>query len=203
MTNQIIERKKNLIGLIHKVYNAQLKTSRKYTASTKTKSEVRGGGKKPWRQKGTGNARAGSIRSSIWVGGGVSFGPKPRIVKKKINKKEKQLAIFSTFALKKKNWILLSDEQGNTLSNFKKTREVLIFRKALGIETRQKVLIIIKSSNQNLFLATKNLKNTKLILTSNLNVKDLLHADHLIFDQPTFNNILSLYDKTKINAYNN
>lgn len=98
---------------------------------------------------------------------------------------------------------MLSDEQGNTLSNFKKTREVLIFRKALGIETRQKVLIIIKSSNQNLLLATKNLKNTKLILTSNLNVKDLLHADHLIFDQPTFNNILSLYDKTKINAYNN
>lgn len=203
MTNKIIERKKNLIGLIHKVYNAQLKTSRKYTAATKTKSEVRGGGRKPWRQKGTGNARAGSIRSSIWVGGGVSFGPQPRVVKKKINKKEKQLAIFSTFALKQKNWILLSDEKKNNLTNFKKTKEFLSFRKDLGIQIQQKILIIIINPNKNIFLATKNLKNTKLILASNLNVKDLLHADHLIFDQPTFNNILSLYDKTKINAYNN
>lgn len=77
------ERKKKSIGLIHKVYLAQLKSSRKYTACTKTKSEVRGGGKKPWRQKGTGQARAGSTRSPLWVGGGVSFGPKPRTVSKK------------------------------------------------------------------------------------------------------------------------
>ena len=92
-------RKKTSIGLIHKVYLVQLKNSRNYLACTKTKSEVRGGGKKPWRQKGTGQARAGSTRSPLWVGGGVSFGPKPRIVSKKINKKEKQLAIFSALNL--------------------------------------------------------------------------------------------------------
>jgi len=78
-----LERKKKAIGLIHRVYLTQLKNGRKYTASTKTKSEVRGGGRKPWKQKGTGNARAGSSRSPLWVGGGVSFGPKPRVVFKK------------------------------------------------------------------------------------------------------------------------
>lgn len=203
MTNPIIERKKSIIGLIHKVYNAQLKTSRKYTASTKTKSEVRGGGKKPWRQKGTGNARAGSIRSSIWVGGGVSFGPKPRVVKKKINKKEKRLAIFSTFYLTKKNWVLLSEKTKTDLNEVKKTKEFLIFRKTLGIENNKKLLIILPASNKNLFLATRNLKNTKTILAKNLNLKELLHADKFIFDQTTLEFILSSYEKKQIITYNN
>ena len=75
--------KKNAIGLIHRVYLTQLKNARQHLSSTKTKSEVRGGGRKPWKQKGTGNARAGSRRSPLWVGGGVSFGPKPRLVSKK------------------------------------------------------------------------------------------------------------------------
>jgi len=88
------EKKKKAIGLIHRVYLTQLKNSRQYLASTKTKSEVRGGGRKPWRQKGTGNARAGSTRSPLWVGGGVTFGPKPRIVSKKINKKRKKISYF-------------------------------------------------------------------------------------------------------------
>jgi len=202
MTNQIIERKKSLIGLIHKVYNAQLKTSRKYTASTKTKSEVRGGGRKPWRQKGTGNARAGSIRSSIWVGGGVSFGPKPRSVEKKINKKEKRLAIFSAFALAKKNWIILPEEKQKILNDFRKTKEFLNFRKGLGIENNQKLLIILPSPNKDLFLATKNLKNTKTILANNLNLKELLQADQFLFDQHTFQLILDLHDKTKTISHN-
>ena len=81
------DRKKKAIGLIHRVYLTQIKNARKYTASTKTKSEVRGGGRKPWKQKGTGRARAGSSRSPLWVGGGVSFGPRPRVVSKKLIKK--------------------------------------------------------------------------------------------------------------------
>ena len=79
-----VDKKKRSIGLIHRAYLTQIKNSRKYLASTKTKSEVRGGGKKPWKQKGTGNARVGSSRSPLWKGGGVSFGPKPRTVNKKI-----------------------------------------------------------------------------------------------------------------------
>ena len=79
------EKKKKAIGLIHRAYLTQIKNARVFTASTKTKSEVRGGGRKPFKQKGTGNARAGSKRSPLWRGGGITFGPKPRIVIKKIN----------------------------------------------------------------------------------------------------------------------
>ena len=104
-----VEKKKRSIGLIHRAYLTQIKNSRKYLASTKTKSEIRGGGKKPWKQKGTGNARAGSSRSPLWKGGGVSFGPKPRVVNKKINKKERRLAILSALYLKKQQFIFVDD----------------------------------------------------------------------------------------------
>ena len=99
------DKKKKAIGLIHRVYLTQLKNSRQYLASTKTKSEVRGGGRKPWKQKGTGRARAGSSRSPLWRGGGVSFGPKPRLVSKKVNKKERRLAILSALYLKKQQFL--------------------------------------------------------------------------------------------------
>ena len=112
---QNFEKRKETIGLIHRVYLSQLKNSRKYLASTKTKSEVRGGGKKPWRQKGTGNARAGSSRSPLWVGGGVIFGPKPRLVNKKINKKERRLAILSALYLKKQQLIKFGSTAPNQL----------------------------------------------------------------------------------------
>ena len=103
------EKKKKAIGLIHRVYLTQLKNSRGYLASTKTKSEVRGGGRKPWKQKGTGRARAGSSRSPLWRGGGVSFGPKPRLVSKKVNKKERRLAILSALYLKKQQFIFVNE----------------------------------------------------------------------------------------------
>jgi large subunit ribosomal protein L4 len=103
------EQKKKAIGLIHRVYLSYLKNSRKYTASTKTRAEVRGGGRKPWRQKGTGRARAGSTRSPLWGGGGVSFGPRPRIVSKKVNKKERRLAILSAFYLKESRFLYIDD----------------------------------------------------------------------------------------------
>ena len=104
------QKKIKRIGLIHRIFLTELKNRRRHTASTKTKSEVRGGGRKPWRQKGTGNARAGSIRSPLWVGGGVSFGPRPHLVSKKINKKEKRLGILAALSLKSK--ILISELVG-------------------------------------------------------------------------------------------
>ena len=106
---------KNAVGLIHRVYLCYLKNKRKYTASTKTKAEIRGGGRKPWRQKGTGRARAGSSRSPLWVGGGVSFGPKPRLVEKKINKKERRLATLASLYLKKKEIVFIPE---STFENF-------------------------------------------------------------------------------------
>ena len=118
------ERKKKAIGLIHRAYLTQLKNARNYTASTKTRSEVRGGGRKPWKQKGTGNARAGSRRSPLFVGGGVSFGPKPRIVSKKINKKERRLAILSALYLKKQHFVFVNEETYMKFDSVK-TKKVL------------------------------------------------------------------------------
>jgi len=147
------QKKKKAIGLIHRVYLSQLINSRKYLASTKTKSEVRGGGRKPWRQKGTGRARAGSLRSPLFVGGGVIFGPKPRLVTRKINKKERRLAVLSAVSLKK-NQIQLVEE--NTLTNFNaiKTKEIVKLIKFqfssnlkssfYFVETKQKFLVIVK-----------------------------------------------------------
>jgi large subunit ribosomal protein L4 len=123
--------KKKAIGLIHRVYITQMANSQKHTASTLTKSEVRGGGRKPRPQKGQGYARSGSIRSPLWAGGGVIFGPKPYVVHKKINKKEKRLAILSAFYLKEKECTFLENEFLNSFKDYKtKTMiEFLIFNK--------------------------------------------------------------------------
>jgi large subunit ribosomal protein L4 len=182
------------IGLIHKVYNCELKNSRKFRASTKTRAEVRGGGKKPWRQKGTGNARAGSIRSSIWVGGGVSFGPKPKIIRKKINKKEKRLAIFSALFLKKMDWIMLSHEAFENFQNIKKTKDLKIFlEKILGNYYSKKKLIILPKIYKNIYLASRNLKNIKLILANALNLRKILESEILIFDRTSFNIFYNIF----------
>ena len=137
-----VDKKKRSIGLIHRAYLTQIKNSRKYLASTKTKSEVRGGGKKPWKQKGTGNARAGSSRSPLWKGGGVSFGPKPRTVNKKINKKERRLAVLSALYLKKQQFIFVDDSSFKTNENVK-TKTVTKLLSDLGLKNNEKILFIL------------------------------------------------------------
>jgi large subunit ribosomal protein L4 len=189
-----LERKKKAIGLIHRVYLTQLKNSRKYTASTKTKSEVRGGGRKPWKQKGTGNARAGSRRSPLWVGGGVIFGPKPRVVSKKVNKKERRLAILSALYLKKKEFVFVDE---NALSNFNiiKTKETLKLLQTLNVSTTKKILFVLSAPNKNLWLATRNLKNVVITTAKCLNLKQLLHTHHIILSQSSLDLINSTYGK--------
>jgi large subunit ribosomal protein L4 len=189
-----LERKKKAIGLIHRVYLTQLKNSRTYTASTKTKSEVRGGGRKPWKQKGTGNARAGSRRSPLWVGGGVIFGPKPRVVSKKVNKKERRLAILSALYLKKKEFVFVDE---NALSNFNiiKTKETLKLLQTLNVSTTKKILFVLSAPNKNLWLATRNLKNVVITTAKCLNLKQLLHTHHIILSQSSLDLINSTYGK--------
>lgn len=189
-----LERKKKAIGLIHRVYLTQLKNSRKYTASTKTKSEVRGGGRKPWKQKGTGNARAGSRRSPLWVGGGVTFGPKPRTVSRKVNKKERRLAILSALYLKKKEFVFVEE---NALSNFNviKTKETLKLLQTLNVSTTKKILFVLSAPNKNLWLATRNLKNVVITTAKCLNLKQLLHTHHIILSQSSLDLINSTYGK--------
>lgn len=189
-----LERKKKAIGLIHRVYLTQLKNARNYTASTKTKSEVRGGGRKPWKQKGTGNARAGSRRSPLWVGGGVTFGPKPRIVSKKVNKKERRLAILSALYLKKKEFVFVDE---NALSNFNviKTKETLKLLQMLNVSTTKKILFVLSAPNKNLWLATRNLTNVVITTAKCLNLKQLLHTHHILLSQSSLDLINSTYGK--------
>jgi large subunit ribosomal protein L4 len=191
------ENKKNKksIGLIHKVYVAQLKNSRDYTASTKTKSEVRGGGKKPWRQKGTGNARAGSIRSPLWVGGGVSFGPKPRNVYKKINKKEKRLAIVSALYLKNKNLIEFDE---NSIVHFEniKTKNVINSFSQINIDFKTKTLIILSAPNKKFWLASRNLGNVEITSINCVNLKQILESDKILISKSSLDTINFKYGKT-------
>jgi large subunit ribosomal protein L4 len=189
-----LERKKKAIGLIHRVYLTQLKNARKYTASTKTKSEVRGGGRKPWKQKGTGRARAGSSRSPLWVGGGVSFGPKPRIVVKKINKKERRLAILSALYLKKKQFVFVNETLLNDFNSIK-TKEILNLLTTLNLNCKEKILFVLNSPNKKLWLATRNLKNIQITVSKCLNLKQLLHNNHIILSQVSLNLINSTYGK--------
>lgn len=189
-----LERKKKAIGLIHRVYLTQLKNGRKYTASTKTKSEVRGGGRKPWKQKGTGNARAGSSRSPLWVGGGVTFGPKPRLVFKKINKKERRLAILSALYLKKKEFLFVDETLFNN-TTITKTKEFLSILKNLNLNADAKILVILSTTNKQLWLATRNLKNIDLTVAPCLNIKQLLKTNHIILSNSTLELINSTYGK--------
>jgi large subunit ribosomal protein L4 len=190
------ERKKKAIGLIHKVYLAQIKSSRKYTASTKTKSEVRGGGKKPWKQKGTGQARAGSTRSPLWVGGGVIFGPKPRVVTKKINKKEKRLAILSALYLKKQQLVFFDEVVLDEFNKNIKTKNILNFISTLKIEANSRILFILTKPNRDFWLATRNLKNVEVTVANCLNIEQLLKTNQIILSNTSLELINLTYGKS-------
>ena len=195
ITNKIfssIPQSQNLIGLIHKVYQSYLKNNRNYRASTKTKSEIRGGGRKPWRQKGTGNARAGSIRSPLWVGGGVIFGPKPRVVSRKINKKERYLALLSALYLKKNNLIFLNQEVFDNFSSYK-TVDFLKILKNLNLSLSEKILFILENENKNLILATQNLSNISITSIKTLNIEQVLKNKYLILSNISLANFKFLY----------
>lgn len=193
------------IGLIHKVYLSQLKTSRNYRASTKTKSEVQGGGRKPWKQKGTGQARSGSIRSPLWVGGGVIFGPKPRVVLKKTNKKEKILAIL--FALYLKNCIIFNSKYhnlsleitvskpynfifNNSIKSYNgqyslklalKTKLILKILKLVKLKnTNSRILFLLDGYQKEFWLATRNINNIDIANLNTINLRQILKAEHII-----------------------
>lgn len=189
------ERQKKAIGLIHKVYLAQLKNCRKHLASTKTKSEVRGGGRKPWRQKGTGNARAGSSRSPLWVGGGVTFGPKPHLVSKKINKKERRLAILSALYLKKKQFTFVEEknfDQFNTI----KTKSIINLIKELGLNSSSKILFVLAKPNKEFWLASRNLKNVEVTSAECLSLNQLLRTNNIILSNTSLTLINTTYGKS-------
>jgi len=177
--------------LVHKDLLRHQSCQRQGTVSTKTRSEVRGGGRKPWKQKGTGRARAGSNRSPLWKGGGVTFGPKPKTVSLKFNKKERRLAL-QTLLYSKKNNILIIDNLENKLSD-SKTKKFLKICKDCTINLDQKVLVIVSKKTVSLKLSTQNLKNVELISASNLNTLSLLKAKQIILTPLAINDIKEIY----------
>jgi len=157
---------------------------RQGTHKTKTRAEVSGGGKKPWRQKGTGRARAGSTRSPIWVGGGVATGVQPRDYSKKQNRKERKLALKSALAAKVNDMVLVQDI---TLAT-PKTKDVISFLTSLKLND-VKTLIVVKMLDENLILATRNLSNIVLIEASEINVLDLIAADKVLITKEAIESI--------------
>ena len=152
---------------------------RQGTHDTKTRSEVSGGGRKPWRQKGTGRARQGSTRSPQWRHGGVVFGPHPRSYDKKMNRKERRLALKSALAYKAAGNELVIVDNFNLESN--KTKEAVQMLKDLNIES--KVVIVVEELTDNMICATRNLANVMLLTTDEINVYDIIEADKMIITE--------------------
>jgi large subunit ribosomal protein L4 len=151
---------------------------RQGTASTKTRSEVSGGGRKPYKQKGTGNARQGSTRSPQWPGGGIVFGPKPRKYDLKQNRKERRLALKSALTSKYKDKELVVVEDLNLDSN--KTKDFNAILKNLKVDG--KVLVVYGEENENLFLSSRNNQNVAVLSTEEINVLDLVATNYLVID---------------------
>lgn len=189
LTLNVLEKSGNY--LLHRNFLRHLESKRQGTVSTKTRSEVRGGGRKPWQQKGTGRARAGSNRSPLWKGGGVIFGPKPKKVVLKLNKKERRLAL-QTLLYNKKSSVIMIDNLENEL-NDSKTKSFLKICNNCNIDLKQKILVVVSEKTRSLKLATQNIKNVELILASNLNTFSLLEAKQIILTTLSVNHIKEIY----------
>lgn len=177
--------------LIHRDVLRHQLSQKQGTVSTKTRSEVRGGGKKPWRQKGTGRARAGSSRSPLWKGGGVTFGPKPKIVTLKLNKKERNLAL-QTLLYNKRNNISVIGELESLITE-PKTKAFCNLCISYNLTFNEKILIVVSNKTTPLKLSTKNLKNVELISASNLNTLSLLKANQILLTPLAINDIKEIY----------
>ncbi len=176
-------------AIVHSVLVNYLANQRQGTQSTKTRAEVRGGGKKPWRQKGTGRARQGSIRAPQWIKGGIALGPKPRSYKYRVNKKERRLAIKSILSSKvlEKELTVVDKLEAKEI----KTKNMV---KALAdMKVEGKTLIILPEKNQNVYMSARNIEGVKTILLNNINVFDLLKYTNLILPVDTVKKIEEVY----------
>ena len=190
-----VELNENVFGIepneniVHEVLVNYLANQRQGTQSTKTRSEVRGGGRKPWRQKGTGRARQGSIRAPQWIKGGIALGPKPRSYRYSVNKKERQLAIRSVLSSKVlENQLKVVDKL--ELSEIKTKSMVKAFA---DLKLEGKTLVILPAKNLNVEASTRNIKDAKTILANNINVYDLLKYTNLVLTLDTVKKLEEVY----------
>ena len=176
-------------AIVHSVLVNYLANQRQGTQSTKTRAEVRGGGRKPWRQKGTGRARQGSIRAPQWVKGGIALGPKPRSYKYTVNKKERRLAIKSLLSSKViENELTVVDKL--ELAEIKTKTMV----KALAdLKVEGKTLIVLPENNKNVLMSARNIEGVKTITLNNINVFDLLKYNNLVLPLETVKKIEEVY----------
>ncbi len=169
---------------IHDVVKMQLASRRSGTHATKGRSDVSGGGKKPWRQKGTGRARSGTSRSPIWRGGGIVFGPQPRDYSYSVPKKVRKKALISVLSMKVK------EEKMTVLQNFPmETISTKAFKKVVDLFGLKKTLFVIDQDNAVLMKSSRNLRNVKMIRSEGLNVYDVLNYEHLVLLEPSIKKI--------------
>ena len=175
--------------VVYEVVKNQLANKRQGTQSVKTRAEVRGGGRKPWRQKGTGRARHGSTRSPIWVGGGVTFAPKPRDYSYKVPKKVRRLAMKSALTSKVENKeIIVVDELSFEAP---KTKDMVNTLKNLNAD--KKALIVTAESNLNIIKSASNIPNVETTVVNNLNVYDILKYNSLIITKDAVRKVEEVY----------
>lgn len=186
-----VAKEESAAHVVHRALVRQTNNARQGTASSKTRAEVRGGGRKPWRQKGTGRARAGSSRSPLWKGGGVIFGPKPRDYSVKMNRKERRLALRTALQSRVEDLVVVQDFAEN-LSR-PKTKELLQAMSRWGIEPAAKVLLIVSDRDDNVYFSARNVEKLKLMSASNLNIFDILAADQIVATESAIAKIQEVY----------
>ncbi len=178
-------------SVVHRALVRQLANQRQGNACTKTRAEVSGGGRKPWKQKGTGRARAGSTRSPLWRGGGVIFGPKPRDYTIKMNRKERRLALRTALQSRTADLIVVEDFSANL--ERPKTKDMLAAFARWGVVVGSKVLVILPTKDENAYLSMRNVARVKVITAANLNMFDLLNADQIIATASAIDSIKEVY----------
>ena len=176
-------------NVVHSALVNYLANQRQGTQSTKTRAEVRGGGRKPWRQKGTGRARQGSIRAPQWIKGGIALGPKPRSYSYRINKKEKQLAIKSILSAK----VLDNELTVVDKLELKETKTKIMAKALTDLKVEGKALIILADKNENVSRSSRNIEGVKTIELNTINVFDLLNYNKLVLPLDTVKKLEEVY----------
>ena len=190
-----VELKEEVFGIepnetiVHSVLVNYMANQRQGTQSTKTRAEVSGGGKKPWRQKGTGRARQGSIRAPHWVGGGIALGPKPRSYKYRVNKKERRLAIRSVLSSK----VLEKELVVVDKIDFKEIKTKNMVNALNKLKVEGKTLIVLPEKNENVQKSARNIEGVKTSLVNTINVYDLLKYKNLVLTLDTVKKIEEVY----------
>ncbi len=176
-------------AIVHSVLVNYLANQRQGTQSTKTRAEVSGGGRKPWRQKGTGRARQGSIRAPQWIKGGIALGPKPRSYKYTVNKKERRLAIKSVLSSK----VLEKELTVVDKLEVKEIKTKTIVKALADMKVEGKTLIILPENNKNVLMSSRNIEGVKTIVANNINIFDLLKYTNLILPVDTVKKLEEVY----------